>query len=111
MCLGFLVADASLSVLVVLFALAGIYIAVVDTIERALAAELLPIERRGTGFGTLAFVHSIGDLLSSIVVGLLWSRVSIVAGFWYGAILTLLGALALLVLPRARSSGDTITQK
>ncbi len=100
MCLGFLIADASLPALVILFALAGIYIAVVDTIERALAAELLPGERRGTGFGALAFINSIGDLLSSIIVGELWSHVSIAAGFWYGAVLTLLGAAALAMLPR-----------
>jgi MFS family permease len=99
MCLGFLVANGSLTALVVLFAQAGLYIAIVDTIERALAASYLPADLRATGYGALATVNSFGDLLSSIIVGLLWSRVSIAAGFWYGAVLTLLGAAALIALP------------
>lgn len=95
-CLGFIKVDAHLGGLVVLFVLAGVYIAIVDTVERATAADLLPSNRRGTGFGALALVNSFGDLISSLVVGLLWSHVSYAAGFWYGAVLTLLGALALL---------------
>jgi MFS family permease len=100
LCLGFLVAGANLVALIVLFGLAGLYIAIVDSMERALAADLLPLERRGIGYGALATVNSIGDLLSSIIVGLLWSHVSIASGFWFGAVLTLLGAVTLLIVPR-----------
>ena len=95
MCAGFLFIPASIAALAVLFALAGLYIAIVDSMERALAADLLPLDRRGTGYGALATVNSFGDLTSSIVVGLLWSRVSYAAGFWYAAILTIAGAIAL----------------
>jgi MFS family permease len=63
--------------------------------ERALAADLLPLERRGTGYGALATVNSFGDLTSSIVVGFLWTKESYAAGFWYGGILTVIGAIAL----------------
>lgn len=98
-CLGFLVADANLPALVLLFALAGLYIAVVDSMERALAADLLPLERRGTGYGALATVNSFGDFTSSIVVGMLWTDVSVASGFWYAAILTLAGAVALWLIP------------
>ncbi len=100
MCVGFLIVGASLPGLVVLFALAGIYIAIVDSMERALAADLLPLERRGTGYGALATVNSFGDFTSSIVVGLLWTHVSIASGFWYAAVLTLAGAIALWRVPR-----------
>jgi MFS family permease len=91
MCLGFLVVGTSLPGLFALFALAGIYIAIVDSMERALAADLLPLERRGTGYGALATVNSVGDLVSSIVVGELWTHVSATAGFSYAAVLTLAG--------------------
>jgi hypothetical protein len=40
-------------------------------------------------------VNSIGDLFSSLIVGLLWSRVSFQWGFYYGAARSLLGAAAL----------------
>lgn len=100
MCLGFLLASDNLPALIILFAIAGIYIAIVDSMERALAADLLPLERRGTGYGALATVNSFGDLTSSIIVGMLWSHFSIASGFWYAAILTLAGALALWLVPR-----------
>ncbi|HEV3143649.1 MAG TPA: MFS transporter [Gemmataceae bacterium] len=99
MCLGFIVAGSSLVMLAVLFALAGIYVGIVDAMEKALAADLLPVARRATGYGVLATVNSFGDLLSSILVGLLWHYVSAPAGFFYGAALTLLGAAALAFVP------------
>ena len=95
MCLGFIFVPPSVPLLAVLFAFAGLYIAIVDSMERALAADLLPLDRRGVGYGALATVNSFGDLTSSIVVGLLWSRVSYTAGFLYGGVLTGLGAIAL----------------
>lgn len=42
MCIGFIYAGASLPLWIALFALGGFYIAIVDPMERALAAELLP---------------------------------------------------------------------
>jgi MFS family permease len=99
MCVGFLIVGTSLPGLVALFALAGIYIAIVDSMQRALAADLLPLERRGTGYGALATVNSVGDLISSIVVGVLWTQVSAAAGFWYAAVLTFTGAVALWLVP------------
>ena len=100
MCIGFLFVDASLPGLIILFTLAGLYIAIVDSMERAMAADLLPSEQRGTGYGALATVNSFGDLISSIVVGLLWSNVSIASGFYYSAVATLLGAIAMFVFSR-----------
>ncbi len=101
MCVGFLFVKGSLLGLIVLFALAGLYIAIVDSMERALAADLLSLDKRGTGYGALATVNSFGDLISSILVGFLWSNVSVTAGFAYSGTLTFLGAVALLLLPKS----------
>jgi MFS family permease len=102
MCLLFLLQSTNVAVLALLFAIAGIYIGMVDAMERALAADLLPVAQRGVGYGALATANSFGDLLSSICVGYLWSHVSFNAGFLYGAVFTLLGAGALLLIPRLR---------
>jgi MFS family permease len=99
MCAGFLIVGTSLPGLIALFALAGIYVAIVDSMERALAADLLPLERRGTGYGALATVNSVGDLVSSVIVGVLWTHVSAAAGLLYAAVLTLAGAIALWSVP------------
>jgi MFS family permease len=92
MCAGFLRAPSSLAALAALFGIAGIYVAAHDTLEKSLAAELLPADVRGTGFGVLASVNGIGDFASSIAVGFLWSGVSPAAGFVYAGVLSLAGA-------------------
>ena len=48
---------------------------------------------RGSGFGVLAAVNGIGDLFSSVVVGVLWTKVSANAGFIYAATFAFLGAV------------------
>ena len=79
MCLLFLTNPTGIPMLALLFVLAGVYVGIVDAMERALAADLLPIEQRGVGYGALATANSFGDLLSSIIVGLLWAHVSFAA--------------------------------
>jgi hypothetical protein len=86
---------ASVLLLAVLFALAGVFIAFQEALEGALAADLVPNESlRGTAFGVLGAVNGVGDLASSAVVGLL-GTISPVLGFGYAAVLMLAGALLL----------------
>jgi MFS family permease len=56
----------------VVFGVSGLYMGVWETTENSTAATLLPSNVRGIGFGTLATVNGIGDLISSALVGLLW---------------------------------------
>ena len=90
---GFTFAPARVSVLAILFGLAGIHHAFQQSLEKSLAAELIARETRGTGFGVLATANGIGDLVSSIVVGVLWSAVSATAGFVYAAAFAVVGAI------------------
>lgn len=103
MSVGFIVVPLHLPELVVLFGVAGLYVAIQDTLEKSVAAELLPREIRATGFGVLATVNGIGDFVSSMAVGFLWSAVSPVAGFAYAASLTMLGGVFILRLSKATS--------
>jgi len=89
---GFIFEKPTIPVLVVLFGLAGIHDAFQQSLEKSLAAELLPASVRGTGFGVLATANGIGDFVSSIVVGALWTLVSPTAGFVYAGIFAALGA-------------------
>jgi MFS family permease len=105
MCLGFIWAGTSIAWLVLLFAVAGIYIALVDSMEGAIAADMLPEHLRGTGYGVLSTVNGIGDFASSFIVGLLWTNISPAAGFGYGATLSILGAVVLFMI---RNKGHKI---
>ncbi len=51
--------------------MSGVYIAAEETLEKAAAAELLPRELRSLGFGVLACVNAVGDMVSSLAVGFL----------------------------------------
>ena len=89
-------------VLVLVFILGGIYIATEETLEDSLCAELVEISHHGMAFGVLATVNGIGDFISSIIVGALWSAFGIAIGFSYSAILFFTGALLIALLPPSR---------
>lgn len=89
---------ASFWLLAGLFALAGIYVGTEEALEDSLAAELIPKEQHGMAFGTLAAVNAVGDFLSSLLVGFLWSAFSARAAFSFSAVLFFLGAFLILRL-------------
>jgi MFS family permease len=64
---------SSIPGLLAAFILGGVYVGIEETLEDSLGAELLPSVQRGTGFGALATVNGIGDFISSLLVGWLWS--------------------------------------
>jgi len=85
----------SLPLLLFLFCLAGAYIAAQDSLEGAITADFVAGAARGTGYGLMATVNGVGDLVASAVVGLLWTAVSPVVGFGYAAVMMLAGAVVL----------------
>jgi MFS family permease len=91
-CAGFILERPTIPVLVILFGLAGVHGACQQSLEKPTATELLPAAVRGSGFGVLATANGIGDMVSSAVVGALWSAVGPAAGFWYAGVFAVLGA-------------------
>jgi hypothetical protein len=89
-----ILAAPTLSTLVLVFVLAGAGYALQQSLERAIAADITPVEVRSTGFGLLAAANGVGDLVSSVVVGALWTAVSPAAGFSYALAMSIVGALA-----------------
>jgi MFS family permease len=98
MSLGWMIASPTVWYLGLLFALGGTFIAAEDGLEGALAGDLLPEDVRGTGYGVLASVNDLGDFLSSVIVGLLWTLTNPAVGFAYAALLSAVGAVILLRL-------------
>ena len=72
------------------------YLGVEEACEDSLCAELVGEQHHGMAFGVLATVNGVGDMLSSFLVGLLWTAVGVSAAFGYGAVLSLVGALLVL---------------
>jgi MFS family permease len=93
--IGFAIGAATVAPLAVLFILSGIVMAAQETLGSAAATDLLPDDVRGTGFGIMAGTNGVGDLVSSVVVGLLWSNVSAEVAFGYGAAMSAIGSVLL----------------
>jgi len=68
--------------------------------ERALVADLVKSDLRGTAYGLYNFSIGIGALPASLIKGFLWERFSLPAAFFFGASSSLLVALLLGVLVR-----------
>lgn len=100
-CLAFAAGPTSVPTLTLLFCSIGASTAMVETAEGSHASELLAPSIRGRGFGLLGLVDGIGDLVSSLVVGLLWTVAAPAWGFLYAATLAILSVAILLVLDRS----------
>ena len=81
-----------------IFILGGVYVAIEETLEDSFCAELVGEEHHGMAFGTLATVNGVGDFVSSIIVGALWTAFGTSAAFGYSAALFVAGALLVLRL-------------
>jgi MFS family permease len=86
----------SLWLLGVVSALAGFYIGTEEALEDSVTAEIVPREQHGMAFGTLAAVNAVGDFLSSVIVGALWSAFGVGMAFGFSAILFAAGAILIL---------------
>jgi MFS family permease len=83
----------SVATLALIFVLGGTNVALEETLEDSLCAELVPQEQHGVAFGTLATVNGVGDFFSSVIVGALWTTFGTGMAFTYSAVLSLAGAL------------------
>lgn len=91
--IGFSLVPPDLILYGLLFALCGVFIAAEDTLESAVAGEMIEEKNRGLGFGALATMNGIGDLFSSILVGLIWAFVGYSAGFMFAAVVAAAGTV------------------
>jgi MFS family permease len=88
-----------------IFAIGGIQVSMGETLEDSFCAELVDEARHGMAFGTLAAVNGVGDFVSSIVVGVLWTAWGTSIAFGYSAVLCILGSGLAWYTARVRKNG------
>jgi len=103
MAVGIILMPFTVWTLAMVFTFGGIYVAVEETLEDSLCAELVDENQHGMAFGVLATVNGVGDFLSSLAVGALWTAFGTSAAFGYSAILFVAGAI-LVLLSKSRFS-------
>ena len=101
MALGVILLPMNVWTLTLIFLIGGVYVGIEETLEDSFCAELVPEQQHGMAFGTLATVNGIGDFVSSVMVGLLWTVCGTPVAFAYSGILSVLGGVLVLRASRA----------
>jgi MFS family permease len=103
--LGFALTGPSVVLLAACFVAAGIGIGCAETAEHAAVAALAPEDLRGSAFGLLAALQSIGNLIASALVGTLWTLIRPTAALLVPSALML---TALVTLCAQSASGELV---
>jgi MFS family permease len=85
-----------------IFLVYGLYFGMTEGTEKALVADLVPAERRGTAFGWFNAALGLGALPASVVFGVVWQRFGAETAFLMGAALASFAAMLLVLLVPAR---------
>jgi len=93
MAIAIMMLPVSVWTFALIFILGGTNVALEETAEDSLCAELVREEHHGMAFGVLATVNGVGDFLSSVIVGILWTAFGTTIAFGYSAALSIAGAL------------------
>lgn len=94
-----------------LMAAYGIYYGLTEGVAKAFVADLVPAERRGTAYGIYNAAIGLTALPASLIAGLLWQGVGSWHGFGpgapflFGALLALVAAGLLILLPVSPQEG------
>jgi MFS family permease len=106
---GFILAPVNLAVYGLLFGMCGLFIAAEDTLESALAGEMVGEASRGLGFGALATMNGVGDLVSSVMIGFIWTFIGYSAGFIIAAVIAAAGTILLVWTTRAVTPAQPVS--
>lgn len=87
----------NIHIFIFLFVLYGFYSALVDTNQKALVSDMVSKELKGTGFGIYHSVLGITLLPASLIAGLLYDNVNSNAPFYFGAAMSLLAAVFMII--------------
>ncbi|CAN5155679.1 MFS transporter [soil metagenome] len=82
----------------VLFLIYGIYFGLTEGVEKALVADLVPPEKRGTAFGFYNLAFSITVFPASLLFGAIWSQFGATTAFLVSACISIFAAVLLLTV-------------
>jgi MFS family permease len=82
----------TIAVLIMLFALYGLYGAATDGVQKALVSDIIDKDRRGTGLGIYNCLIGITLLPASLIAGVLYDNVNNRAPFYFGSVLAFFAA-------------------
>jgi len=90
-----------------LFLVYGLYAAATEGVERALVADFVPAERRGTAYGWFHLVVGISALPASVLFGVLYKWYGAQAAFGASATLAVIASVLLMFLKSPSAAGES----
>ncbi len=87
----------------VLFVFYGVVSAVLETIPRAFVSDMVAKSLRGSGLGLYHTTIGIAALPGAVIFGFIWHRTSAQTAFYYGAVVSLIALLCLLMFTFSES--------
>ena len=87
----------SISIFIGLFAMYGLYSALVDSSQKAMISDIVSKDLRGTGFGIYHAILGVTLLPASLIAGLLYDKVSSNAPFYFGSTMAMIAAALMLI--------------
>ena len=91
------------AVVILLFALYGLYSATTDCVQKALVSDLIAKNKKGTGLGIYNSIIGITLLPASIIAGVLYDKVDNRAPFYFGSAMALTAAILMFGFYRTRA--------
>lgn len=86
----------------ILFSVYAVYYGFTEGAERALVADLVPADRRGSAFGLFNFAVAIGSLPASILFGVMYQQFGGEIAFGSGAVIAMVSVVGLRSFVRVR---------
>jgi MFS family permease len=95
--LGFAFADSAWHAWT-LFIVYGVYFGFTEGVEKAMVADLVGEERRGTAYGLYNLAFGIAVFPASLIFGLIWNQYGAPAAFIFSSIISVVAAIFLLTV-------------
>lgn len=86
-----------------LFIIYGLYFGLTEGVEKALVADLVTDEKRGTAFGFYNLAYGITVFPASLIFGFVWTRSNATSAFLMSSAISLIAAAFLMIAIRPRS--------
>lgn len=90
----------------VLFIVYGLYFGLTEGVEKALVADLVTDEKRGTAFGFYNLAYGITVFPASLIFGFVWTRSNATTAFLMSAAISMIAVAFLLTMVRPRAEVD-----
>lgn len=93
-----------------LFTIYGLYFGLTEGVEKALVADLVPDEKRGTAFGFYNLAFGITVFPASLLFGFIWTTYGAAPAFLMSAVISIIAAAFLLTIqarPRETANSES----